>query len=67
MDNSTKEVETFQCDHCDYQVNCKVIMSKHMDKEHTVIPQLDGLENLSSKVMKEEPAAFEMGQIVILK
>ena len=59
--SSTKEVETIQCDHCDYQVNCKVNMRKHMDKEHTVIPQLDGLVNLSGEAMKEEPAAFEMG------
>ena len=33
VDNSTKEVETCQCDHRDYQVNCKVIMSKYMDKK----------------------------------
>ena len=67
MENSTKEVETFQCDHCYYQVNCKVIMSKYMDKEHTVIPQLDGLENISRKIMKEDPAAFKMGRDGYLK
>ena len=33
-----------------------------MDKELTVIPQLDGLENISIKVMKEEPSAFKMGR-----
>ena len=49
VENSIQEVEPVQCHHCDYQVNCKVLMRKHMDKEHTVIPQLDGLEDLSSK------------------
>ena len=48
-ENFTQEVEPFQCHHCDYQVSSIFLMRKHMDKEHTVIPQLDGLEDLSSK------------------
>ena len=52
VNNSTKEVETIQCDHWDYQVNCKVNMRKHMDEEHTVIPQLYGLVNVSSETIK---------------
>ena len=49
VETSIQELETFQCDHCDYQVNCQVLLRKHMDKEHKLIPQLDGLEDLSSK------------------
>ena len=49
FDHNIRELETFQCDHCDYQVNCQVLLRKHMDKEHKLIPQLDGLEDSSSK------------------
>ena len=49
FDHNIRELETFQCDHCDYQVNGQVLLTKHMDKEHKLIPQLDGLEDSSSK------------------
>ena len=39
----------FQCDQCDYQVNCKVVMTNHVEKEHRVIPQIDGLEDPECK------------------
>ena len=34
---------SFKCDQCDFESNCKVILRKHILKEHKLIPQLDGL------------------------
>ena len=43
MKITSQEIETFQCDQCDYRANCKVSLNKHIAKEHKVIPQIDGL------------------------
>ena len=37
---------SFKCDQCDFEANCKVSLRKHTEKEHQVIPQLDGLNDI---------------------
>ena len=39
LDNPGNVTETFLCNHCDYQVKCQVLLRKHKDKEHKLIPQ----------------------------
>ena len=34
---------SFKCDQCDHEANCKVSLRKHIGKEHKMIPQLDGM------------------------
>ena len=46
--NQSSEI-SFKCDQCDLEANCKVSLRKHMEKEHKVIPQLDGFEDDISK------------------
>ena len=43
MSSANKELsDIFKCDQCEYEVNCKVNLRKHIGKNHSVIPQLDG-------------------------
>ena len=44
--------EAFQCDQCDHKANCNVGLTKHIRKEHRVIPQLDGIND--EKVVNEK-------------
>ena len=45
--SANKELsETFKCDQCEYEVNCKVNLRKHIGRKHRVIPQLDGATDL---------------------
>ena len=59
METYIQESETFQCDQCDYQVNCKVAMRKYVEKEHKVIPQIDGLEDTENIHLIESPQVVE--------
>ena len=34
----------FKCNLCEFEANCKVSLRKHIDKEHKLIPQLDGYQ-----------------------
>ena len=63
VETSIQELETFQCDHCDYQVNCQVLLRKHMDKEHKLIPQLDGLKDSSSKGLDPCPLCKDSEEV----
>ena len=43
MSSADKELsETYKCDQCEYEVNCKVNLRKHIGRKHSIIPQLDG-------------------------
>ena len=55
VETSIQGSKTFNCDKCDYQDNCKVSMIKHVDKEHKVIPQIDGLEDTENIHIIESP------------
>ena len=44
VDNELSEI-SLKCDQCDFKVNCKVKLRKHIEKEHKVIPQLDGVND----------------------
>ena len=59
VETSIQGSETFNCDQCDYQDNCKVSMIKHVDKEHKVIPQIDGLEDTENIHIIESPQVVE--------
>ena len=50
ISSATKELSEsyFQCDQCDYEANCKVGLRKHMEKQHTLIPQIDGLVDIKT-------------------
>ena len=41
--------ESFQCEICDMKATCKVSLGKHMHKDHSTIPQFDGLEDSEVK------------------
>ena len=43
------------CDICDFRANCKVTLGKHIQKEHSQIPQFDGLEESSIKEVDPSP------------
>ena len=59
VETSIQGSETFNFDKCDYQDNCKVSMIKHVDKEHKVIPQIDGLEDTENIHLIESPQVVE--------
>ena len=65
VETSIQEIDTFQCDHCDYQVNCEVLLRKHMDKEDKLIPQLDGLEDPSSKELDPCPLCKDQISVAV--
>ena len=44
--NNELSESSFQCAQCDYEANCKVSLRKHMEKQHTFIPQIDGLVDI---------------------
>ena len=39
-----KSSEDFQCDLCNFKASCTVSLRELIEKEHKVIPQLDGQE-----------------------
>ena len=41
--------ESLKCEICDMKPKCKVSLGKHIKKEHSVIPQFDGLEDSEDK------------------
>ena len=43
--NTENQEKSFLCEICDMKTNCKVSLGKHMQKEHSTIPQFDGLED----------------------
>ena len=36
---------SFKCDQCDLEANCKVSLKKHIEREHKIIPQIDGFDD----------------------
>ena len=40
--------DSFKCDQCEHQANCKASLRKHVGKEQKLIPQLDGLDDSNS-------------------
>ena len=61
--SSTNELskESFECDQCEYQANCKVSMRKHIAKEHILIPQLDGvLEESAVRISDNKESQTEI-------
>ena len=50
-----KKVNYFKCELCDFRANCKVALGKHIQKEHSQIPQLDGLKDSSIKELDTSP------------
>ena len=73
--NKTSD-SSFKCDQCDLEANCKVSLRKHIEKEHKIIPQIDGFDDDTSEKkessetesvdvkqveVQSEPATFEMG------
>ena len=54
-DDHVEKVKYFKCELCDFRANCKVALGKHIQKEHSKIPQFDGLEDLSIKELDPGP------------
>ena len=71
VDNELSEI-SLKCDQCDFKVNCKVKLRKHIEKEHKVIPQLDGVndnnhsEERSSQTEKEHTVIPQLDGLVNL-
>ena len=61
--SSEKEIlaDSFNCDQCQHQANCKASLRKHVGKEHKLIPQLDGLDDSNS--VKETSSQTEDSNI----
>ena len=49
------KVESDKCELCDFSADCKVSLGIHIQKEHSQIPQIDGLEDSSIKGMDSNP------------
>ena len=49
------KVNYFNCELCNFIVNYKVTLQKHIKKEHSKFPQLDGLEDSSMKEVDPSP------------
>ena len=67
QDKKTSSVEketlpdSFKCDQCDHQANCKASLMKHVGIEHQLIPQLDGFNDSNS--VKETSSKTEVSNI----
>ena len=46
---------SFKCDQCDHEANCEVGLRKHIGRDHKVIPQIDGINDISSADEKSSP------------
>ena len=49
------KVESVKCELCDFSADCKVSLGIHIQKEHSQIPQYDGLDDSSTKEMDPSP------------
>ena len=62
MEKSSQDVKTHQCDVCDIKAINKTSLRQHMEKEHSVIPQFDGLNDVEAHEEKSSQT-----KIVIVK
>ena len=53
--------DSFKCDQCDHQANCKASLRKYVGIEHQLIPQLDGFNDSNS--VKETSSKTEGSNI----
>mgnify|MGYP007123600297 CR=1 FL=1 len=45
VEKPSKDIKSFEYVQCDYVASCKVSLKKHIEKEHIMIPQIDGLDD----------------------